>query len=194
MNGDLGGSRSTQASREPYAPVLVATDGWKPVQAAWKVQVPSITLIECNLHGRKRVDVTLAHYAKAHPKLSPDERRQLETEFDSIFATPTLAAFSQRIRGPIPVYSDKPIWLNRLHILSQRSLSYEFCIPADENHWAQVRRIDPSVQVSRSPGRIGCTKNQYLVIGDTHQPGWQTVLKALSRLNYIQRIDEFIGE
>jgi hypothetical protein len=108
------------ASGEPYDPVSVTTDGWQPVQDAWKAQVPSITLIECNLHGRKRVDVTLADYAKAHPELSPDEREQIKTDFDSIFAAPTLAAFSQRIRRAIEVYADEPILLKRLHILKDK--------------------------------------------------------------------------
>ncbi|PZV07044.1 MAG: hypothetical protein DCF22_22700 [Leptolyngbya sp.] len=77
---------------------------------------------------------------------------------------------------------------------NQRSLSYEFCIPADEKHLAEVRALDPSVQVSRSPGRIGCTKDQYLVIGDTHQTQWRDVLMAIAGLDYVQRIDEFVGE
>ena len=42
-----------------YTPQTVTTDGWKPAQNAWETQVPGIDLIECNLHGRKRVDVTL---------------------------------------------------------------------------------------------------------------------------------------
>ena len=77
---------------------------------------------------------------------------------------------------------------------AQRSLSYEFCIPADQKYLAEVRALDPSVQISRSPGRIGCTKNQYLVIGDTHQSQWRDVLMAIAHLDYVQRIDEFVGE
>lgn len=77
---------------------------------------------------------------------------------------------------------------------SWRSLSYEFCIPADEKQLAEVRALDPSVQVSRSPGRMGCTKDQYLVIGDTHQARWRDVLMAIAGLDYVQRIDEFVGE
>jgi hypothetical protein len=76
----------------------------------------------------------------------------------------------------------------------QRSLSYEFCIPANEATLSEVRAIDRSIQISRSPGRIGCTKSQYLVIGSTHQPGWREVLMAIAGLPYVQRIDEFVGE
>jgi len=77
---------------------------------------------------------------------------------------------------------------------AQRSLSIEFCIPADQKYLAEVRALDPSVQISRSPGRIGCTNNQYLVIGDTHQAQWRDVLMRIARLNYVQRIDDFFGE
>ncbi len=75
-----------------------------------------------------------------------------------------------------------------------RSLSYEFCIPAKAEFLQQVKAIDPSVQISRSPGRIGCTKSQYLVIGDTHQPQWREVLLAIAHLDYVQKIDQFFGE
>jgi hypothetical protein len=105
---------------QPYDPVSVTPDGWKPVQDAWKTHVPSITLIECTLHGRKRVDGTLADYAKAHPDLSYQERVQIKTEFDQIFAAPTLPAFSQRIRRAMERYSDEPILLKRLHILKNK--------------------------------------------------------------------------
>ncbi|MEX0271994.1 hypothetical protein AB3R30_22980 [Leptolyngbyaceae cyanobacterium UHCC 1019] len=77
---------------------------------------------------------------------------------------------------------------------SLRSLSYEFCIPVNEKRLAEVRAIDLSVQISRSPGRIGCTKDHYLVIGHTHQARWRDVLMAIARLDYVQRIDEFVGE
>ena len=76
-----------------------------------------------------------------------------------------------------------------------RSLMYEFCIPADSASAAQVRSIDPSVKMySMSPGRIGCTDDQVLCIGETHQPGWRTVLGQLSALDYIERIDQSFAE
>ncbi|EKQ68573.1 hypothetical protein OsccyDRAFT_3111 [Leptolyngbyaceae cyanobacterium JSC-12] len=75
-----------------------------------------------------------------------------------------------------------------------RSLSYEFCIPATAAALAEVQAIDSTVQYSRSPGRIGCKQDQYLVIGHTHQYGWRVVLTNLVNLDYVQRIDQFWGE
>ena len=105
---------------ERYAPVSVTTDGWKPVQEAWSTQVPSINLIECNLHGRKRVDVTLEEYAKMHPELTRTERESIKADFEQIFAAPTVSAFSQRVRRMVERYPDEPILLKRLQILKDK--------------------------------------------------------------------------
>lgn len=76
-----------------------------------------------------------------------------------------------------------------------RAIHYEFCIPAGEEYAQQVKEIDPSATVySRSPGRIGCTEGQSLVIGNTHQTGFRTILKTLAAQPYISRIDESFFE
>ncbi|HEY9624406.1 MAG TPA: hypothetical protein V6C78_28885, partial [Crinalium sp.] len=76
-----------------------------------------------------------------------------------------------------------------------RSLSYEFCIPATDEHLAEVLAIDPTIYHFRhSRGRIGCQRNQYLCIGSTHNQQWREILLAIARLDYVQRIDEFFGE
>ena len=103
-----------------YTPKSVTLDGWKPAQNAWETQVPGIHINECNLHGRKRVDVTLDDYAKAHSDLSVLERQCIKAEFDKIFAAPSLAAFSQRLRRKIEQYQDEPILLKRLNILKEK--------------------------------------------------------------------------
>jgi hypothetical protein len=76
-----------------------------------------------------------------------------------------------------------------------RALHYEFCIPGDPAHAAQVRQIDPTVEVfPKSRGRIGCGPGEYLCIGSTHQPGFKTVLLKLASLPYIRRIDQAFFE
>jgi hypothetical protein len=77
---------------------------------------------------------------------------------------------------------------------SLRSVGYEFCIPAQADRVNEVKAIDPTVQFSRSRGRIGCQNHQYLCIGETHQPEWKTVLLKLADLDYVKRIDRFWGE
>jgi hypothetical protein len=69
------------------------------------------------------------------------------------------------------------------------AIAYEFCVPADYRVYQEVKRIDPTVQIHPSSrGRIGCSKNQTLCIGSTHQPFWREVLKELSLLIYIDEI------
>lgn len=75
-----------------------------------------------------------------------------------------------------------------------RSLSYEFCIPANAQSLAETRAIDETLQYFRSPGRIRCTSAQYLVIGSTHKPNWHEILTQLAALDYVEQIDQFFGE
>lgn len=113
-------SEEKLAPEQSYKPESVTTDGWRPAQNAWAANVPGIELIECNLHGHKRVDVTLDAYAQSHPELSVQDRRRIKDDFDHIFAAPSLAAFSQRLRRKIERYQDEPILLKRLDILKDK--------------------------------------------------------------------------
>jgi hypothetical protein len=72
-----------------------------------------------------------------------------------------------------------------------RALSYEFCIPASEAYAAEIQAIDTSLSLQRtSPGRIGCGSEEYLAIGHTHQADFRGVLVRLSRLPYVDSIEE----
>lgn len=76
-----------------------------------------------------------------------------------------------------------------------RSLDYEFCIPSGEPYAGEVRAIDPSARFhAGSPGRIGCTGEQSLVLGNTHQPGFREILQKLAALPYVTRIDQAFFE
>lgn len=76
-----------------------------------------------------------------------------------------------------------------------RSLSYEFCLPKNEQYLAEVQAIAPRIQVyPNSRGRIGCNSGQYLCIGDTHEPGWREILLQLADLEYIEKINQSFAE
>jgi hypothetical protein len=76
-----------------------------------------------------------------------------------------------------------------------RALHYEFCIPGEAAPEAQVRQIDPSIQIfKKSRGRIGCGPGEYLCLGSTHQPGFKAVLLKLAELPYVKRIDQAFFE
>jgi hypothetical protein len=76
-----------------------------------------------------------------------------------------------------------------------RAAMYEFCIPARTELAAEVASIDPTVQISAgSPGRIGCSSDEYLCIGSTGQPGFREVLANLAQLEYVFRIQLSVPE
>ena len=76
-----------------------------------------------------------------------------------------------------------------------RAAMYEFCIPARADLAAEVASTDPTVQIyAGSPGRIGCSRDEYLCIGSTGQHGFQEVLANLTQLDYVSRIQLSVPE
>ena len=77
----------------------------------------------------------------------------------------------------------------------KRAMDYEFCIPKEEDKLAKVKSIDPSLQIhADSKGRIACSKQQYLCIGNTHQPNFKAILIELSNQPFIERIEQTFFE
>lgn len=77
----------------------------------------------------------------------------------------------------------------------ESAIDYEFCIPANENSFADIQKIEPDVRVLKgSRGRVGCTDVQWLCIINTHDPAWQKKLYAIANLPYVDRIAEVFYE
>ncbi|MFZ4635206.1 MAG: hypothetical protein ACOYNO_13460 [Saprospiraceae bacterium] len=74
------------------------------------------------------------------------------------------------------------------------AVDYEYCIPQDEKLWKKVQKIDRTAQKSNSRGRIGCTPEQWLVIGTTHQDNYKRVLYDLASLPEVVRIQQAFYE
>jgi hypothetical protein len=73
---------------------------------------------------------------------------------------------------------------------AKRALDYEFCIPATPESASEVIAIDPSARLmGGSRGRIGCRPGQWLLLGTTHQPNFSEVLRRLSELPDVERIE-----
>ncbi len=119
MEDAANATRSSETNEE-YRPVSVTTDGCEAAQNGWKQKVPTISLIECNLHGRKRVSSTLDDLAQADRELSQADCQKIKDDLDSIFAASSLSSFSQRIRRKLERYHDEPILVKRLNILKQK--------------------------------------------------------------------------
>lgn len=76
------------------------------------------------------------------------------------------------------------------------AVSYEFCVPADAAVYAEVKGIDPSVQITPGGrGRVGCQAvGQALCVGNTHQAGWRGILEKLAARGYVKEIRECFFE
>ena len=105
---------------ELYVPESVTTDGWLAAQNAWRTEVCDIDLIECKLHGHKRVSATFEEFSKTHPDWETDQLQHLKDDFNSILKAPSLAAYSQRVRRNRERYGHEPTLLKRLDILQQK--------------------------------------------------------------------------
>ncbi len=78
---------------------------------------------------------------------------------------------------------------------SKVAIDYEYCIPAEEKYAAIVRKIDPQLKIMKSSrGRIGCTKSQWLCMGNTHQKDWRKILIQLAELDFVAQIDRTFFE
>jgi len=72
---------------------------------------------------------------------------------------------------------------------SEVAIDYEFCIPMDEARIAEVKAIEPDVNMPRmAKGRIGCSEEEWLCIVSTNGPKWKERLYAIASLPYVKRI------
>ncbi len=76
----------------------------------------------------------------------------------------------------------------------KRTLAYEFCIPAEASAREEVKAIDSAIQVFEgSSGRIGCSDQQWLCMGETRFD-YRQVLQQLAGLDYVEKIDQAFFE
>jgi hypothetical protein len=76
-----------------------------------------------------------------------------------------------------------------------RALHYEFCIPANEKLMEAVKTLDPSLEiVLSSSGRVGCSKSEFLCLGNTHQENYREILLKLAKLPYVESIEQSFFE
>lgn len=75
------------------------------------------------------------------------------------------------------------------------SLAYEFCIPNTEANLNEIKAIDESIAVYKSSkGRIGCSKDEILCIGETVDKDYKNILIEISKKSYVKSINESFFE
>lgn len=76
-----------------------------------------------------------------------------------------------------------------------RAVHYEYCIPDRPEAVRAVTAIDPTLEIRRgSPGRIGCSSEELLCLGHTHQPNYRAVLRQLAALPMVKEVCETFFE
>ena len=83
-----------------------------------RAKCPQSICLNAALLGRKRINSTLKEYAQQHPELTSEEFQLLKQKFGHLFAAPSVAAYSQRLRRLSETYADDPILSKRLAILN----------------------------------------------------------------------------
>ena len=137
-----------------YAPDSVTTDGWRAAQNAWETAVSGIDLIECSLHGKKRVSATLDEVDKEHPDWSADQLKRLKHDLNSVLEAQSLAAYAQRVRRNRERYADHPTVLKRLEILRDKRFLFTNHLKHDQASAdsapldRSMRFLDEKLQVS----------------------------------------------
>ncbi len=177
-------------SAPEYAPQSVTTDGWEPVQKAWKVKIPGVHLLECRWHGRKRINSSLRDFKLKHPDLSSEKLQQLKKKIHHLWIAPSRTAYSQRLRRLREAWGDDKILSRRFEILKQkRCLFTEYLnnpqasavlAPLDRS----LRFLDEKLKNFGSFGaqeRINPTLNAWAIVNNMRQflPDAQRAGKSL---------------
>ena len=75
------------------------------------------------------------------------------------------------------------------------SLDYKFCIPMNDDYKNEVAKIDTTINFHNGTGmKDGCSKDEFLCIGNTHQKDFKQVLINLASLEYVEKIEQMFWE
>ncbi len=77
----------------------------------------------------------------------------------------------------------------------ESSIEYEFCIPAEEGVLRDILTIEPAASVlKKSRGRVGCNRQQWLILINTRHGEWKRKLYAIAALPYVKEIRQVYYE
>ena len=68
-------------------------------------------------------------------------------------------------------------------------VDYEFCIPRNQEQVDEIKSIVPEILISQtSPGRIRCSREEFLCIVSASDNTWKEKLYRIASLDYVRRI------
>ncbi|PCJ23746.1 MAG: hypothetical protein COA97_11020 [Flavobacteriales bacterium] len=77
---------------------------------------------------------------------------------------------------------------------TNQPIDYEFCIPDNETNWNEVLAINPSLKKASSKGRSNCKKGELLVIGNTDNKAFKSMLCKIANLGYVKEVNQIFWE
>ena len=77
---------------------------------------------------------------------------------------------------------------NGRDIKTQQPLEYEFCITDNETALAEILSINPQLKKTNSKGRSMCGAKKLLLLGNTDNKAYKSILCKISNLAYVKEI------
>ena len=69
-------------------------------------------------------------------------------------------------------------------------IDYEFCAPDNETIWEELLSINPTLKKTTSKGRSNCGKEEVLIIGNTDNKAFKTMLCKIANLDYVKEVNQ----
>ena len=79
---------------------------------------------------------------------------------------------------------------NGYHLKTRQPLEYEFCISDNEMVLKEVLSINPELKKTSSKGRSNCGKGQVLILGNTDNKAFKSMLCEIANLDYIKEVSQ----
>jgi hypothetical protein len=83
---------------------------------------------------------------------------------------------------------------NGSDLKTHQPIDYEFCITDNETALAEVLSINPKLKKTSSKGRSKCGENELLMLGNTDNKAFRSMLCKISTLDSVKEINQTYWE
>jgi hypothetical protein len=73
---------------------------------------------------------------------------------------------------------------------TNQPIDYEFCIPDNETVLKEVLAINPELKKTTSKGRSNCGKDEVLMLGNTDNKAFKSILCKIANLGYVKEVNQ----
>ena len=83
---------------------------------------------------------------------------------------------------------------NGYDLKTHQPIDYEFCITDNEMAFTEVLSINPQFKKANSKGRSNCGKDELLILGNTDNKAFKSILCKIANLDYDKEINQTYWE